>query len=195
MQSSNSENALSGYLCQVGFSASDAAKLLDRFGTLCAVFSAPLCQLVSAVGESRAGKIRAFRDLIRVVLTEDLSKGPVATDQQMIFDFVRFELGARSRERLIAIYLDAGFHFLRIEPISDGTPRSTPFPFAKIIHIGLDVGASEIIVVHNHPSGDVRPSDDDRRAIAKLSWIASSLDMNLLDSWIVAGDSVCSILK
>jgi DNA repair protein RadC len=190
-----SDTDLVGHLCEIGCSSNEAAELLESFGTLSGVLSAPLHRLASAVGPDRAAKIRGCRNLMRAALSENLSKGPALRDQKAIFELLRFEIGARACERLIAIYLDCGFHVLRIARISDGTPRSTHFPFSKIIHIGLDVGAAEIIVVHNHPSGDCRPSADDRRAIAKLSWLAHDLDMNLFDSWIVAGDSVCSILK
>jgi DNA repair protein RadC len=132
---------------------------------------------------------------MRVALAEDLSSGPTLTSRQEVFDLLKLELGARRSERLIAIYLDPGCHVLRYERISDGTPRGTDVPLRQIVAIGLAVGAAGILLVHNHPSGDPTPSDADRRMVARLSLIASDLDMHLLDAWIVAGDSLCSILK
>lgn len=172
-----------------------ARTLLDHFGSISAVLSASWWQLRRIVDHRTAGAIRASRKLMRTALIEDVSKGPVLYDRTAVFDLLKLELGSRCGERLIAVYVDSGLHLLRFERIVDGTPTGSPASVRKIIQIGLEVGAAGLLVVHNHPSGDATPSESDRRAMQQLAWIARELDMHLLDSWVVAGASVCSILR
>jgi DNA repair protein RadC len=129
---------------------------------------------------------------MQAALVENLSKGPIVTSRQEVVDLLRLELGARSREAIIAIYLDTRLHLLRIERLAEGTPKSCQIPVARLIHIGLDVGAAGIILVHNHPSGDPTHSEADRHATAKISLTARDLDMHLLDHIVIAGGKITS---
>jgi DNA repair protein RadC len=169
-----------------------AAKLLGDFGSISGVLSASWWQLRRSVGFQLAGVIRACRNVMQASLVEKVSRGPLVTSRQELLDLLKLELGASSRETIIALYLDTSMHLLRIERLAEGTPRSCELPVARLIHIGLDVGAAGIILVHNHPSGDPTPSQTDRQTTVKVSAIARDLDMHLLDHVVVAEGKLMS---
>jgi DNA repair protein RadC len=169
-----------------------AATLLGDFGSISGVLSASWWQLRRSVGLQLAGVICACRNVMQASLVEKVSRGPVVTSRQELLDLLKLQLGASSREAIIALYLDAGMHLLRIEQLAEGTPRICELPVARLIHIGLDVGAAGIILVHNHPSGDPTPSQTDRQTTMRVSAIVRDLDMHLLDHLVVAGGKLMS---
>jgi DNA repair protein RadC len=132
---------------------------------------------------------------MRASLTEEVAKGPVVTSRQEVQQLLKFELGSRNRERIIAVYVDTKMHVLRIERVAEGTPTGCEVPVTRILHVGHDVGAAGIVIVHNHPSGDASQSSSDRRSMGRLKCIASELDMHLVDAWVVAGGAIRSIFE
>jgi DNA repair protein RadC len=172
-----------------------ANTLIRDLGSLSGVLSASWWQLRRSVGFGVAGAIRSARDLMRAALAEEVCRGPVVANKQQLLDLLKLELGARRHERLIAIYVDSSLHVLRIEIISNGSARQAPAPIQKIVHVGFDVGAAGLFLIHNHPSGNPEPSRADRELHARLYAISRHFDMYLIESLIVAGDTICSILK
>jgi DNA repair protein RadC len=171
-----------------------SGRLLRDFGSVSGVLSASWWSLRRSVGHRLASVIRASRDLMQSSLVEEASKGPVIGSRREVTRLLQFYLGSLRRERVIALYVDASLHLIRMERISDGSGSDAPLDVSKIIHTALDVGASGFLIVHNHPSGDTTPSRWDINATQRLSRIAADLDLHLVDALIVAGSEVRSIL-
>jgi DNA repair protein RadC len=190
------QHVLATFLERIGTTQPNrvAGALLRDFNSLAGVLNASWWRLRRSVGVRVASAISGSRDLMRAALQEQVSKGPVVGSQRQVVELLQAHLGSLTRERLIAIYVDANLHLLRIQHISEGSKAETPLDIPKIIHCGLDVGAAGVLIVHNHPSGDARPSRADERATARLSRIAADLDMHVVDALIVAGGEVRSML-
>ena len=92
-------------------------------------------------------------------------------------------LFARPRgEKLVVLHLDAGRHAIAVEECAPGE-----LPLRAIVRTALEKGAAGLIVAHNHPSGDPRPSLDDIEATRRLAEIGARLGLRLHDHLIFAG--------
>ena len=193
----SSQQVLGHFLEEIGVAQPMrmAGHLLRDFGSIGAVMSASWWRLRGTVGIHVANAISASRDLMKRALTEVVAPGPVISSRREVIMLFQAHLGWLRHERLIAVYLDSKRRLLRIERVSEGTRDSVPFDLNRIIQSGLEVGASGMLLVHNHPSGDPASSQPDKRAISRLSSVAADLDMHLIDALIVAGGECHSILN
>ena len=163
-----------------------AGSMLRDFGTLSAILSASWWRLRRSVGRRLATAIGASRALLEGVLLEGVVEGPVLANRAEVIKFLQVHLGSLRRERLLALYVDHEGRLLRIERVADGALREAPVYVPRIIHSALDVGASAIVLVHNHPSGDPQASEADIRITRRLARAAAELDMALLDHLIIS---------
>lgn len=97
-------------------------------------------------------------------------------------------------EKMYCIFLNAKNHIIAIEEIASGSISSSPVYPRELIKAVLKMQASSIILVHNHPSGDVRPSLEDFKITAKVNMALISIDVQLHDH-IVIGDTWYSFAK
>jgi DNA repair protein RadC len=99
-------------------------------------------------------------------------------------------LGHEAEEWLLALYVDSELQLLAVDTVARGDFGSCDVPFWKIISRGHALKAKGFILVHNHPSGDPRPSRSDIQITRRLAHVSHELDVPLLDHLIVAGDKL-----
>jgi DNA repair protein RadC len=102
-------------------------------------------------------------------------------------------LGQEAHEWLLALYVDDSLQLLAVDTVAKGDASSVELPTWRLLERGHALRAKGFILVHNHPSGDARPSQTDVRATMRLSRVSDELNMPLLDHLIVAGDEVHAI--
>jgi DNA repair protein RadC len=102
-------------------------------------------------------------------------------------------LSDESHEWLLALFVDANLRLLAVDTVARGSVDQCRIPYWKLMNRGHLLDARGFILVHNHPSGDPRPSPSDIRATVRVARIASDLEMPLLDHLIVAGDELISV--
>jgi DNA repair protein RadC len=93
----------------------------------------------------------------------------------------------------LALFVDDGLDLLAVDTIARGDISSCRPDIARILWRGDMVGAKAFILVHNHPSGDPRPSSTDIRFTRRLRRIADELNLPLLDHLIIAGEQMVSV--
>lgn len=86
-------------------------------------------------------------------------------------------------ERVAACFLRSG-RFVTAQLLAEGTFTVVSLQARAVIHAALHFGADQMVIAHNHPSGNVMPSHDDVRATARLRAIAESLGIELIDHLI-----------
>lgn len=91
-----------------------------------------------------------------------------------------------SRERLWVAHLDEQLNCLHLS-CHEGDEAGTDFPLRSIICDAALHGSTAIVLAHNHPSGDVTPSDGDKRATARLACAAEAVDCTIVDHLVFAG--------
>jgi DNA repair protein RadC len=91
-----------------------------------------------------------------------------------------------TRERLWVAHLDKQLNCLHLTR-HEGDEAGTDFPLRTIISDAARHGSAGILLAHNHPSGDVTPSDGDKRATTRLACAAEAIDCSILDHLVFAG--------
>lgn len=142
-------------------------------------------QQMPGIGIAKAASIAAAFELGRRAASETAaSESRTATPYGIAMMMLPL-LGDLPNEECWAIYLDSGNHILGKEKVSAGGLSSTVFDSRVIIKKALERLASGIIIVHNHPSGNPRPSRSDLKNTAALKEAASMFDISLVDHIII----------
>jgi len=103
-------------------------------------------------------------------------------------------LGAEAREWLLALYVDESLNLLSVETVARGSVSGIQnISVAAIVCRCQSVNASGFILVHNHPSGDPRPSETDIRFTNVLRRLSQELNLPLLSHYVIAGDEMMAI--
>ncbi len=96
-------------------------------------------------------------------------------------------------ERGHVIYVDPARRYLGGTAIGAGNRANLVIEPRKILATGFKLGASGMILAHNHPSGECRPSEDDIAATKRLAWLGEMVDLHLIDHLIITATEVYSI--
>ena len=104
-----------------------------------------------------------------------------------------FEDEDQLREHLLVAHVDSAARCIHVEKY-DGETASVGLPVRDIVANALRLGSAGVIVAHNHPGGDSRPSDADYRATRKLALAGEAIDLAVLDHLIFA-DRDCSSMR
>jgi DNA repair protein RadC len=102
--------------------------------------------------------------------------------------------GDPARESLWVAHVDGQARCVHLTRHAGGE-SGADFPLRQIIADAAAHGSAGIVLAHNHPSGDARPSDSDRRATRRLASAAEALDCTVLDHLVFAGDECTSLRR
>ena len=105
-----------------------------------------------------------------------------------------FHSNGDARERLWVAHVDGAARCLHIEHY-DGEPDSVTMPVRDIIIDAARLGSAGLVLAHNHPGGEARPSKADCLATGKLARAAEALDVTILDHLIFAGGDCASMRR
>ncbi len=134
--------------------AATAADLLSRFGSLGAVLSADVSEL-RRCGVAESGVIQdlqVVRELAVRMARIDASRRPVVTSWTALQAYVRTALAHRPREQFRVLYLDHRNNLMRDEMVAEGTVDHAPVYPREVVRRALEISASAMVLVHNHPS-------------------------------------------
>jgi len=164
-----------------------AKALLYRFSSLKGVLDAPEGELVEVpgIGPHVATLIRLVRELGTRYLKEEVrGKIQISCTTELVH-FCQSALGGLKDERFCVIYLNAQNRMIDMEIIEEGIVNQAVVYPRKVLENSLKRKASAIILVHNHPSGQVKPSDADIRLTQTIRDAARALDILVHDHLIV----------
>lgn len=170
-----------------------AHELLEKFGTVDAVFDAPLNMLkeIEGIGESAAIFIKMISGLARIYMERKFKSNEKAPNMAEINNKITLKFIGRMEELVVLVLLDAKGKVIYDGVVNKGTVNAVDIYARKIIELIVLYNASSVILAHNHPSGFAVPSVEDVESTAKLNKVLRSMNVNLLDHIIVAdGDYV-----
>ena len=167
-----------------------AKALLEKFGSLRAVFAASVSALEAVEGIGRETAL--FLTLLDAALCQDawqkMREKPVLTSWQAVTDYCREEIGYKPIEYFIVLYLNARNRVIdHRQPDSGTVSRVSVYP-REIVRESILLNASAVILVHNHPSGELTPSRDDIAMTDRIATALASIDVQLHDHLIVNAD-------
>ncbi|MEI8178880.1 DNA repair protein RadC [Aestuariivirga sp.] len=140
-----------------------AKQLLARFGTFAEVLSAEPDRLmeVRGVGEAVATEIKVVHAAAVRLLRGEVLNRPVLSSWNAVLDYIRAAMAFSNSEQFRILFLDKKNQLMADEVQQQGTVDHTPVYTREVIKRALELAASAIVLVHNHPSGDPSPSSAD----------------------------------
>lgn len=166
-----------------------AKALLKRFGTLGKVIRAPAYELeeIDGMGEAAIAALKISEAVAGELLRDEIASGPVIQSWTALLDYCRLQMGSLKREQFRVLFLNHKNALIADEVQQEGTIDHTPVYPREVLRRALELQASAIILVHNHPSGDPSPSKADIDMTRAIQIAAQSLNIRLHDHVIIAG--------
>ena len=171
-----------------------AGELLARFGTLGAVTGADRAELVRVrgVGPAVIADLKLLPELAVRLARSEACRRPVIASWSALVAYVRAALAHQPREQFRALFLDHRNNLLRDEMIADGTIDHAPVYPREVVRRALDLSASAMILVHNHPSGDPAPSRADIEMTRKIVDAARLFELQVHDHLVIGSQGTAS---
>ena len=158
------------------------------------MLSADPVAVADYAGSAAANAVSTAKALMLWSLEEGLVERRAVHTQAAAADFLKGLIGFRCDELLIVMFLDSRRRLIDHETIAVGRPDSVEFDVRRILLRAIGRGASGIIVAHNHPSGDPKPSRSDIDVTRRLADASQALGICLHDHLVVAGGQVRSAM-
>ena len=164
-----------------------AKQLLARFGTFAEVLSAEPERLmeVKGVGEAVATEIKIVHAAALRLARGQVINRPVLTSWTAILDYVRAAMAFSDIEQFRVLFLDKKNQLIADEVQQEGTVDHTPVYPREVVKRALELAASAIVLVHNHPSGDPTPSMADIDMTRKIIDAGQRLNVTVHDHVII----------
>jgi DNA repair protein RadC len=167
-----------------------AKQLIQHFGSFAEVIGAPVSRLteVKGIGESVALDLKIVEAALKRTMKGQVAKKPVLSSWSSVIDYCRLAMAFAEREQFRILFLDKKNALIADEVQQTGTVDHTPVYPREVMRRALELSATALILVHNHPSGDPTPSGADMRMTRELVDIAKPLGIAIHDHIIVGRD-------
>jgi DNA repair protein RadC len=167
-----------------------AKAAIERFGSLRGVLEAPIEDLrkVKGIGEVSSFGIRLVQEVARRFLKDRLIEKTVFSSADAIFEYLYHSMRDLKHEVFKAFYLNAQNEILDSEDLFQGTVDSSVVWVRDVVARAIHAGATGLIFVHNHPSGNPDPSDSDKEVTRDLVYAGKIMQLKVLDH-IIIGDN------
>lgn len=164
-----------------------AHRLMDRFGSLSAVFDAPYERLleVKGVGENTAALLKLMPDLTRVYFAARQEGAYVRSNQDAKALLLPRFVG-RQEELVYALLLDAKGKCLAVEQVHQGSVNASEVSVRKIAGLAISTNAAGVILAHNHPGGVSTPSKEDVLTTRHIQNTLAAMEIQLVDHLVFA---------
>lgn len=164
-----------------------AREMLDRFGTIRDVFEAPFEELAKVIGAG-PNNIIAVKFIHAVsgkYLEQRLTGRTFINSSVQVLEYLCHDLENQDKEIFKVIHLDNDNVIIKIEDLSKGSVnRAYVYP-REILERAITLKSTGLVFVHNHPSGNVRPSEEDVKLTRRLVHLAFLADVMVLDHLII----------
>ena len=163
-----------------------AKELLDHFGGFAAVVSAePDALFAAGLGSAGVAAIKSVREAALRLMRGELQDRPVVSSWDQLIDYCSAHVAHGKIEEFHILFLDRKNVLIKHERQQRGTVDHTPVYPREVVKRALDLGASALILVHNHPSGDPTPSKADIAVTQDIKKAAAPLGVVLHDHLII----------
>lgn len=174
-----------------------AYDLLIQCNGLAELSCANLMELIKVKGisKTKAIEIQAIFELMRRTLQEEIMNKDVFYNVESIIQWLRLEIGCCKVEKFLVLFLDIRHQLISYKIMSEGTIDHSVVYCREVLKEALLRSAASIILVHNHPSGNLIASYEDIEITKALKKNVESLGIQLMDHLIVSNHSAYSILN
>ena len=164
-----------------------AKALLKKFGSFAEVVHAPAARLreVEGIGEASVNQIKLLAAAAARVAKGEIKRSIALSSWNDVIDYIRTGMAFAEREQFRLLFLDKRNQLISDEVQQTGTVDHTPVYPREVIKRALELSATALILVHNHPSGDPTPSQADIQMTKAIVDIAAPLGISVHDHIIV----------
>ncbi len=171
-----------------------ATDLIVRFGSLGDVMAADRIELarIPGIDPATIGALKTVREVCVRLARHRANQRPVLSSWTSLRDYAVTALAHLPREQFRALYLDRRNILIRDEQVVDGTVDHAPVYPREVIRRALEVSASALILIHNHPSGDPTPSQADITMTRQIVSAARVFGLTVHDHLVVGREGTAS---
>ena len=172
-----------------------AKTLIATFGSFAEVISAPVPRLrqVKGLGDATITELKLVQAAASRLLRGEVKKRTVLSSWSAVLDYCRTAQAFAAREEFRVIFLDKRNQLIADETQQIGTVDHTPVYPREVVKRALELSATAIILVHNHPSGDPTPSRADIQMTQQIIAVANPLGISVHDHIIVGKEGHASL--
>lgn len=176
-----------------------AKALIARFGNLRGILDAPLEEVrtVAGIGAVTPVALQVIKATATLYLQQRGEGRDSLADPNKLSEFWRMRIGALRHEVFQVGFLDSGYRLLRdgVETLEEGTvDRASVYP-RRVIESALRRGSAALVLAHNHPNGDVTPSEHDKLLTRAIVLAADTVQVKVVDHVIVSVDETFSFRR
>lgn len=171
--------------------------LLTEFGSIGRILSESEEALRRVLGSHEAviNLLMATEKLFMAQLQNDLPKRLVSATDEKLISYLQGSMGSLANETMRVLFLDNANHLLKDQEFGSGSPNKIIVQPRSILKRALELNACALILVHNHPGGDMQPSQSDVKFTMLIKTLCRELEIKLHDHIIIAGNSWSSFRK
>lgn len=166
-----------------------AQRLLLHFGSLGKLCNAAIQEFCAfpGLGPAKFAQLQAVLELARRIIEEELSSGAALTNSAAVRNYLHMRLGNLPYESFTVVFLDVRHCLIACEELFRGTlTRAHVYP-REVVRSALRHNAAAVILAHNHPSGEPKPSPQDHDLTQLLIRALDLMEVKVLDHLVVAG--------
>jgi len=167
-----------------------AKEAIKRFKTLRGVLEASSEELqqIDGIGPHSAFGIKLVQEVAREFLKEKIIDKPIYKSAQEIFDYLYHSMRDLKKELFKVIYLNSQNQIMETADLFEGTISSNVISPREVIESAIKYNAASLIFVHNHPSGNPEPSQNDKEVTRDLVYAGSIMQIRVLDHLIIGNN-------
>lgn len=164
-----------------------ASELLTQFDGVKGIFEADIKQLlkIEGIGEAKVAQIKAVHGLAEEYLKEKAKLVPIMKKSKEVFDYLYLSMRDLKQETFKVIFLDSANQVIDMKNLFEGTLTSSAVYPREIMKKAIECNAAGLIFVHNHPSGEPKPSQRDREITETLISAGNIMQIKVLDHIII----------
>ena len=172
-------------------------ELVDEFGGVAGLLhtSPQALKSIKGLGPAKRAELAAVLELARRALVQELQEKPLFTTPQAVRDYLQLQLGSRPHEIFAVLFLDAQHRLIALEELFRGTLTQTSVYPREVVVRALALQAASVVLAHNHPSGEARPSRADEALTQTLKAALALVDVRVLDHFVVTRTQAVSMAE
>lgn len=173
-----------------GKSAVDLGRdMVGHFGSLQGLFSTRLADFVriNGLGPAKYAQLQAVLELARRALSEKLRTGTSLGSPKAVKEYLQLLFHGKPHEVFLVLFLDVRNRLIESEELFRGTLTHASVYPREIVKAALARNAAKVILAHNHPSGEAKPSESDLHLTGNVKQALALVDVHVIDHIIVAG--------
>jgi DNA repair protein RadC len=172
-----------------------AKLLLQTFGSLPGVLAAPahLIEKVDGAGPAVARDLKLAQALLERASKAEVRKRAVVSSWSQLLHYCRASMAHAPREQFRVLFLDVKNQLIADEVLNEGTIDHAPVYPREVARRALELSAAALILVHNHPSGDPKPSAADVAITRDIVAAAATVGVKVHDHLVIGRDGEASL--